>query len=503
VRTFADAVTYAGKYFANLVAFVDGDVRTTYRELDERVHRLAGAMQALGIGAGERVAVLAENSSQFAELYLGLPSAGVVVAALNIRHTPTEIEHAIEDAAPQLILADSLGLAKLDSIAHGIDVVPLGAGYEQVLRDARPAPLRHDLDADHPAALFFTGGTTGRSKGVVLTHGNCTAVAAAMLVTMRLDADDRWLINGPMFHASGTYGLLGSCAAGVRQVIVPRFEAETALDTIERERITVMFGVPVMLTRMARSLSVRPRDVSSLRFVGHGGAPASSDEVRQIHDAFPGAELAAMYGTTETAGMCTALAHHERFIGAAAARSCGRPVFGVEVEIVDGAGTPQPTGTVGEVVVRGPNIMAGYLNLAVENATALAGDWYHTQDLGYLDADALLYLVDRKRDMIITGGENVFPAEVEAVLAGHPAVADVAVIGIPDERWGESVHAVVVARQELDPAELIAWSRDRIAHFKCPSSVSVTGQLPRNATGKVLKSVLREPHWAGNTSQVS
>jgi long-chain acyl-CoA synthetase len=307
-----------------------------------------------------------------------------------------------------------------------------------------------------------------------------------------VDADDHWLINGAMFHASGLYGLIGCTWAGARQIVLPRFEVASALAAIERERVTVMFGVPIMLTRMAAALEATPVDVGSLRFVGHGGAPISSEELRRVRRAFPGAELAAMYGTTETAGMCTALTHHERELDSAAARSCGQPVFGVEIAIVDADDVGQPVGVVGELVARGDNIMAGYLDLPSQTDQALRGGWYHTGDLGYLDAAGFLYLVDRKQDMIITGGENVYSLEVEDVVYRFPGVTEAAVIGLPDTEWGEAVTAVVVGSAGLDSLALRAFCREHLAGYKVPKQVHLReNPLPRSATGKLLKTSLK------------
>jgi long-chain acyl-CoA synthetase len=490
VQTFADVLRHADAHHASAVAFVDGDTRLTYGELAERARRLINAVIGRGLRPGARVAILAENSYQYGEIFLSLPAAGFVVVPINIRHHPQEIAAALEDAAPQLLFADEVGHVAMVGVHSEVPIVRLGTDYEALLAASGAAPIEAGVDRDSPAAVFFTGGTTGRSKGVVLTHRNCLAVAAAMLVTMRVDADDRWLINGPMFHASGSFGLLGCTWAGATQIVLPRFEVGAAMQTIARERVTVMFGVPIMLARMITLLEQTPLDVSSLRFIGHGGAPMSAEELRRLHDAFPLAELAAMYGATETAGMCAAYTHHERQVGKPAARSCGRPVFGTEFAVVDDQGRALPANTVGEVVVRGDNIMNCYLGRPEETAEALRGGWYHTQDLGYLDRGCL-YLVDRKRDMIITGGENVYSLEVEDVLYRYPGVQEAAVIGIPDAEWGEAVVAVVVGGDDLDPEELRAFCRTGLARYKVPKHVFARQDpLPRTPAGKLQKTKL-------------
>jgi acyl-CoA synthetase (AMP-forming)/AMP-acid ligase II len=319
------------------------------------------------------------------------------------------------------------------------------------------------------------------------------------------EPDTCFLVVAPMFHLAGTLAVLATVWHGGRQVVMRAFDAAGLLDLVERERVTVTQVVPSMLAAMTDAQLARPRDVSSLRYLTFGGAPSATETLRRAHRAFPGAELATMYGATETAPLVTAVRHLERRLETPRARTCGRPLIGVEARIVDpGNRTPLAAGEVGEVAVRGPNVMLGYWNKPEQTDDVLAGGWYHTGDLGRIDEEGYLYLVDRAKDMIVSGGENVYSTEVEDVLYRHEAVLEAAVFGIPDERWGEAVHAVVVLRSAVSEEELIRHCRAEIAGYKVPKAIELrTEPLPKSGAGKVLKRELRAPYWEGRESMVS
>jgi long-chain acyl-CoA synthetase len=285
---------------------------------------------------------------------------------------------------------------------------------------------------------------------------------------------------------------------------MPRFDPELAVDLIEREAVTHTLLVPTMLAAAAGAQLARPRNVSSLRYLSHGASPISAETLRRTRQAFPGAELLHVYGTTETTPITTLLQHEERILDTPLIRSCGQPAMGVEMRILDDALADLPPGAVGQIAVRSPSVMAGYWRKSAETAEVMRGDWYLTGDLGYRDKDSYIYLVDRVKDMIVSGGENIYSTEVEDALATHPAVEEVAVFGVPDPRWGESVYAVVFCRVPVTPGELTAHCRERIAGFKVPRCIELrTEPLPKSAAGKILKGELREPHWAGQQAQVS
>jgi long-chain acyl-CoA synthetase len=318
------------------------------------------------------------------------------------------------------------------------------------------------------------------------------------LVSARLAGWDRWLVMAPMFHAAGTVATLAMTWLGAAQVMLPTFDPARALDLIATERVTATLGVPTMISALADEQLARPRDVSTLRLLSHGGSPIASEILRRAHQAFPDAELVHYYGATETAPIVTALPREQLLLQRPQVTSCGQPVIGVQVRIVNDAGAQLPAGRVGEVAICGRNVMSGYWNKPTETLEVLRDGWYLSGDLGYLDDDSYLYLVDRKKDMIITGGENVYSTEVEDALYSHPAVLEAAVFGVPDPTWGEAVYAVVVPRTAVTAEDITEHCRSRIAGYKLPKAIEIRAEpLPKSGAGKVLKRELRQPHWAG------
>jgi long-chain acyl-CoA synthetase len=484
------AVSFEGKQLA-------------YAQMWERCRRLAAGLRALGLERGDRVAVLAQNSHRYLELYQAVPAAGMVLVPLNHRHSDRELCDALEDSGAKVLFAarDVAGLP-----ANVVEVVDAADGYEALLAGSEPLPAFPDdvVEADL-AGLFYTGGTTGASKGVMLPHRALVSNALHLQAALPFEPDTCFLLVAPMFHLAGTLAVLATVWHGGRQVVMRGFDAGALLDLVERERVTITQVVPSMLAAVCDEQLERPRDVSSLRFLTFGGAPSATETLRRGHRAFPDAELATMYGATETAPLVTVVRHVEERLDSPQARSCGRPMVGVEARIVDPEDrTAMARGEVGEVAVRGPNVMLGYWNKPEQTDAVLVDGWYHTGDLGRLDEEGLLYLVDRAKDMIVSGGENVYSTEVEDVLYRHPAVLEAAVFGIPDERWGEAVHAVVVPRAELSEEELIRHCREAIAGYKVPKRIELRDEpLPKSGAGKVLKRELRAPYWQGRESTVS
>lgn len=503
--TFADPLIRAEQCFSERVAVVDGDLRLSFRELVDRCRRLAGAIEAMTL-RGDRVAVLAANSHRVLELYLAAPCAGRLIVPLNTRWAEPELAYALADSGARILLTD-WSEAELGSLPELVEhVIPLGEEYEAWMASAPEAELGLSVDEQDVAGLFYTGGTTGMSKGVMLTHRNKLADALHLETCVRLTSDDTWLVMSPMHHAAGTFHILLCVWLGVRQVLVPRFEAGPVLDVIERERTTVVFGVPAMLSELVEEQTARPRDTTSLRLMGYGAAPASSTLLGRFHASFPTTELVSMYGATELGPMGTAIEHMERFIGTERVRSAGRPLAGVRIRIADGEDQDLPGGEIGEVVARGPNVMKGYWNKPEQTESVLRNGWYHTGDLGYLDEEGCLHLVDRAKDMIVSGGENVYSTEVEEALYRHPDVSECAVFGIPDARWGEAVQAIVVPRRgaSLDESGLREHCRGLLAGYKVPKGITVRDEvLPRSAAGKVLKRELRDPYWQSQDRSIS
>jgi long-chain acyl-CoA synthetase len=488
---------------AGKVAVIDGAKRFTYEQLADRCARLVAGLRALGLGKGDRVAILAANGHAYIETYVGVPAGGMVVVPLNTRHAEPELEYALRDAGARVLIADRPVGALAGIVEH---VVMLGDQYESLIADSRPAELGAGVTEDDLAGLFYTGGTTGASKGVMLTHRNLVANTYHWLSLVPQHADDVFMVMAPLFHAAGSNGVLGGIWTTGTQVTLPAFDPGAALEMIERHRVTGTIGVPTMLAALANEQIERPRDTRSLRRVGHGGSPIATEILRRCCTAFPTADFYEVYGATELSPLATILVGERALLDDPRVRSCGRPVIGGQVRVVDLDGRTVRPGEIGEVVVRGPQVMRGYWNKPEQTAKALRNGEYWSGDLGYMDDEGYLFLVDRAKDMIITGGENVYSTEVEDVLYRHPAVLEVAVFGVPDDKWGEAVHAVVVprpGREDVDPAALIEFCRERIAHYKAPRGIDIRREpLPKSGPGKVLKRELRAPFWKGQERNV-
>jgi long-chain acyl-CoA synthetase len=507
VHTFASPLERALRVALETCAVVCEDRRRTYAELGQRCRRLAGALRDLGLQKGDRVAVHALNSDQYLELFLAVPAAGLVLVPINSRLAQPEVQAIFEDSGAHVLFSDqdSAGLeADLER------VVRIPDGYETLIEAAHEVAIGDGVDEDDLAALFYTSGTTGAAKGAMHSHRGLLASGQNFMATWPFGPDTRWIICSPMFHTGGILAVLATVWHGGTHVILPAFKPDLALDVIERERVTHTLMVPTMLAAAAEAQLAQPRDVSSLRYLSHGASPIAAETLRRAHRAFPDAELLHVYGTTETTPITTLMRYEERVLDAAEVKSCGQPAVGVDVRILDANAQETPPGVVGEVVVRGPSVMLGYWKKPLETAEVLHDGSYWSGDLGYRDRHSNIFLVDRAKDMIVTGGENVYCAEVESALYDHPDVLEAVVFGIPDHRWGEAVHAVVVLReqdfprdQELSSDALIAHCRERIASYKVPKGIEIREQsLPKSAAGKVLKRELREPFWAARETKV-
>jgi len=490
-------VRRAARLFGDATAVVDvaSGAQVTYRELERRIGALGAA---LDVPEGGRVGVLAANSLAHLECVLGVPAAGRVVVSLNTRLAEDELCVLAEDAGLSVLIADEANRAMAEAVARRASVPRLVEEYEALT--AGSGAIAASVGPDTLAAISYTGGTTGRPKGVMLSHGNLLANARHNLITTGHRADDRWLHVCPMFHVAGTANVLAATWVGARHVVLPRFDAAQVCREIDEHAITHVVLVPTMLAMLLQHEADHPADLSSLRHIQYAASPITPELQRRVLDRFPDCDVAQFYGMTEAAPTVTTCtpADHRRPDGARLA-SVGVPVVGVEAELRDPeSGRPVPAGAVGEIWVRGPNVMLGYWQQPEATAAAMVDGWYRSGDAAYEDADGYLFLVDRLKDMIISGGENVYSVEVEAVLAEHPAVLEVAVFGIPHERWGEAVHAVVVIEHDgaVSADELVAHCRGAIAGFKLPRSIDLTTEpLPKSGAGKLLKHRLREPFW--------
>jgi len=504
MHTFATPLLSARRIAPDRRAVVSDGRHFTFAELHDRCCRLAGALAGLGVEPGDRVAIWAGNSSEYLETYVGVPASGRVVVPLNTRHAPAELVYALEDSGTRVLITDRDASALAGTVER---VVQIGDEYEALLAAAEPLPLGVGVAEDDLAGLFYTGGTTGKSKGVMLSHRNLIANSYHWMVATPHRETDVVLDMAPMFHAAGSNGILANIWTLGTQVTLHAFDAARALALIEDYAVTSTLGVPTMLAAMAEEQHARPRRTESLRLLAHGGSPIATEVLRRCHSAFPTAELMEVYGATELSPLATVLPQEHTLVDDNRSRSCGRPVVGCDVKILAPDGAEQPAGEIGEVVVQGPNVMLGYWNKPEQTEAVLKASGYWTGDLGYLDDHGYLYLVDRSKDMIVSGGENVYCTEVEEVLYRHPAVLEAAAFGVPDDKWGEAVWAAIVPRPEanrVDGDEIIAFCREHIAGYKVPKGIDIRDEpLPKSGPGKVLKRELRAPYWEGRERGVN
>jgi long-chain acyl-CoA synthetase len=500
---------------ADRVAFFDGEYRATFGEHLDRVSRLASGLRGLGVQRRDRFAVMALNGHQFLECYHAAFLGGGVINPLNLRLAPKELEYILGDSETKVCFTDKFFAPVIDKVrdAVGIEhVVMIGTGdaphdvtYEDLLENASPE-IPDEPEEDDPAVLMYTGGTTGLPKGVLLDHRAEMLNLYHVTQVWKFGAEDVFLHQTPMFHAASMGGMLGVPASGGASVFLSLFDPARVLELCEQHSVTQTVMVPTMIGMLLSHPDFRPERLASLRALTYGASPMPGALLEQLLSAFPALDVFQGYGMTESSAVLTALGPDEHRAGGPRLRSAGRPLPGVVVTIQDPLGTVQPTGATGEVCARGGNLMTGYWKKPEATEDAFRGGWYHSGDAGYLDADGYLFLVDRVKDMIVTGGENVYSVEVENAIASHPAVEQVAVIGIPSEKWGEAVHAIVVLRSGATATEdeIIEQTREWIAGFKVPKSIEIrTEPLPLSGAMKVLKRELREPYWAGRDRAVN
>lgn len=498
--TLRDPLHRAEQLFADREAVVCGEVRRGYREFGARVRKVAGLLEGL-TELGDRVALWSLNSAEYLELFVGTPCAGRVIVPHNTRWAEPELVYATTDAGAKILVCDR----DPGGLAEVVDrVIRLDTGeYEELLAAAPEATPA--VTPDTLAGLFYTGGTTGASKGVMLTHANLMANAVHTQLDQPLASDDRYLTMAPMFHAAGVYAALALVWVGAANVVLPAFDPAAALDLLAAEGVTCAIAVPAMLAAMVEVQASSPRDVGTLRWLSHGASPVALEVLKRALELFD-CELIHLYGATELSPIATIFRHEDEALASERAKSCGTAPPGVALEIRGPDGRTLGVGEVGEVTVRGPNVMVGYWKKQEQTDAVLIDGWYSSGDLGYLDDHGYLFLVDRSKDMIVSGGENVYCTEVEDAIYAHPAVLEATVFGIPDDQWGEAVHAVVVRRDgaEVDEAELIAHCRTLIGGYKVPKSVSFSADpLPKSGPGKVLKRNLRAPYWEGRDRQIN
>ena len=474
-------------------ALIHGDTTFTYAELHTRVTRLAHALRARGIRRGDRVAYLGPNHPSYLETLFAAGSLGAVFVPLNTRLAGPEIGYQLSDSGARALVYGPSHAGLVAGLPGSTDVrtyVEVGAEYERLLAESAAEPIDEPVTADDTCIIMYTSGTTGRPKGAMLTHGNLTWNAINVLVDTDLIADERALVSAPLFHTAGLNMLtLPVLLKGGTCVLVEAFEPHATFDLIEQHRITFMFGVPTMFEQVARHPRWADADLSSLRILTCGGSPVSTPLIAAYQER--GLTFLQGYGMTE-ASPGTLFLDAEHAISKAG--SAGVPHFFSDVRVVRPDLAPVDVGETGEVVLRGPHVMPGYWGLPEETAASFADGWFRSGDAARVDEDGYVFIVDRIKDMIISGGENIYPAEIEDLLLGHPDIAECAVIGVQDDKWGEVPRAVVVPREGAtpDPDEVLASLAGRLAKYKIPKSVVIADGLPRTASGKLLKSRVRK-----------
>jgi acyl-CoA synthetase (AMP-forming)/AMP-acid ligase II len=506
----------AADLYADRTAVVAGERRLRYRELAVRVGSLVSFLRRAGLDPGDRVSILDHNSLPYLEFYFAAAGAGVVLNPLNVRLSPAELAFILADAGSRWLVASSefapLVRAIVEAGGRPEGIIAIGPtegfgddipvrSYDEIIGAATSSEPTVPVSGGDLAHLYYTSGTTGRAKGVMLTHGNVTAHAFGAAVEFRLSEDDIWGHIAPMFHLADAWATFAITLVGGCHVMVPRFDPRSVLATVEREKITLTNLIPTMLNLMVKHPDAERFDYRSLRLILSGGAPIAPRVVDEIVRVF-GCEYVQTYGMTETSPYLTVsiLKEHLRSLPpkeqlAYRART-GRPFITVDLKVVDGDGLPvrPDDAEVGEIWVRGDTVTPGYWNRPEETRAAFHDGWLRTGDLAVVDAEGYVNIVDRRKDMIISGGENVYSTEVENVLYAHPAVLEAAVFGIPDEVYGEAVTAAVVVRPgaQATAAGIISFCKEKIAAFKAPKSVKFVDELPRTGSGKIYKQALRD-----------
>jgi long-chain acyl-CoA synthetase len=480
----------AVRYYPEKTAFAASEERSTFRELYDRVGRIAAALTKHGFRKGDRLGLLLPNEREYLELVYACAWLGVIAVPLNTRLSQKEIDHVLIDAAPH-------GLIRHSSLATPGVKLP-----GQLIIDKEPLDLGNDLfpaavyDPDAVFALIYTSGTTGRAKGVSLSHSNILTNLDHVNYWMRYREGGVYLHAAPIFHIADFPFMFASPAFGTCQVTIPKFSPEAFCETVERERVTHTVLVPTMINLLTQFADLKKYDLTSLEYLGYGGSSIAPELIHSTRKMLSRAKLVQVYGLSET-GFLAGLQDHEHTEDRLT--SCGRPCPGIELQVVDDEGKEVATGQLGELVARGANVMRGYWNNLKETNAVFRDGMFCSGDIGYQDADGYIYILDRLKDMIVTGGENVYSGEVEAVIYQHPAVMEVAVFGIPDPKWGELVMASVVLKPglALSADELISFCRRSLANYKVPRRVDFSEtELPKNGSGKILKRNLRERFWS-------
>lgn len=520
ITTMADVSRYHAERRPTKIALVYEGEQIDYRTFDQRCSQVANGLAAIGVKKGHRIAFVGKNSSNYFEVLFGAAKAGVAMVPISWRLAPMEIDYILADGEVKAIFADDefRPLLAKSPTAQKIPTITLVGGNEEY-RMWRDSQSNADPKAEVlPSDIFiqlYTSGTTGHPKGVQLPHGNFYAIEKARVSAGSPDEElfewnlwgpeDVGLITMPCFHISGTgWGVVG-LYAGAKNIVLREFSAEGVLNSFKDHGVTKLLLVPTAIQMVLDHPDSATTNFDSLKYLCYGASPIPLEILKRAIQVFD-CQFIQMYGLTETTGAVTFLPAKDHEVGGNERMlSAGRPVYGMEMAIMDAEGRKLPTGEIGEICVRTPTIMAGYWKLPERTAECIdAEGWFHTGDAGCLDADGYIYIKDRIKDMIVSGGVNIYPAEIENALYEMPEVSEAAVIGVPDSKWGESVLAVIVpkAGAKIDANAVVNFCRDRIAGYKIPRQFEFVAALPRNGTGKVMKTELRKPYWSGRDRQV-
>ena len=512
------ALTRAVQLRHRYTATIYNERKRTWREIGERVPRLAAGLRGLGLEPGARLAVLALNSDNYIELFFAAAWARLVLVPLNTRWAIPENVYSQKDAGCAGLIVDDTFAPQVDELIAGHfaeHVVHMGDGptpaglcaYEALI--ARSSPMADECGSgDELCGIYYTGGTTGHPKGVMLSHANFTAASINWIATLHFSDETVYMHSAGLFHLAGASPAFALTMAGGTHVCLPKFDAMLAFEAIQAHRINYVLFVPTMINMMLNHSAFDRFDLSSVRYCEYGASPMPDSVLASAIEKLPTWEFIQGYGMTETAALTVSLPwrfHFDGEHGKAKRQAAGRASYGVDVKIVDPEGNELPRGTPGEIAVRGAQVMLGYWNKPEATAAAIRNGWMHTGDGAWMDDDGFVYIVDRVKDMIISGGENVYSREVENAVHAHPSVRECAVIGVPDQKWGEAVLAIVILKdgKSATAEEIIEHCHKLIANYKCPRQVEFREALPLSGAGKIMKNVLREAYWKGAKRSVN
>ena len=511
-RFIFDAVRDFAETRAGHAALIFGDRVTSYADLELHANRVANGLSSFGLKPQSRIAILTGNNDYFFEIWLGAALGNFVLTPINARLAPPEVAYILNDSQAEVLIVDAPFQALVEEIAGDLSTVrqvvsldshPEWPGYTEWRDDQSASQLQVTADPADTMVQMYTSGTTGFPKGVELNHTSMLACVRSMMGLTAWEPGEVALVTAPLFHTAGSAWASCALQSGGTIVLLREISPVGILNAFEEHEVTQALLVPAVIQMALQSPECATRDFSCLKRMLYGASPITVPVLRQALETFD-CEMEQGYGLTETVGP-VAMLRPDDHRNDEKLQSCGKAVPGAELRVVDQDGNDCAMGDVGEIIVAGVQVMNGYWNRPDDTAAAIKDGWFHTGDAGYFDADGYLFIHDRLKDMIVSGAENVYPAEVERALEDFPGIAEVAVIGVPDEQWGEAVKAVVVAKPDavLSESEIIEFARTKVARFKCPKSVDIVDAIPRNPSGKILKKELRAPYWEGRDRKIS